>query len=58
VDGGVYAWRALDELAVSGFYAQGAKDQGRDALRQLLREKRFPASEAPRMEANRAFYGL
>ncbi|WOI47614.1 glycosyltransferase [Acidovorax sp. BLS4] len=58
VDGAVYAWRALDELAVSSFYAPGAQDQGRDALRQLLRDQRFPASETARMQANRTFYGL
>lgn len=57
VDAGVYAWRALDELAVSAFYVQ-ALDQGREALQRLLSERRFPASEAQRLQANRRFYGL
>ncbi|MDA8456269.1 glycosyltransferase [Acidovorax sp. GBBC 3334] len=57
VDAAVYAWRALDELTVSAFYAQ-ALDQGRDALRKLLSERRYPASEAVRIEANGPFFGL
>ncbi|MFE8643548.1 glycosyltransferase [Sphingomonas sp. NCPPB 2930] len=57
VDTAVYTWRALDELAVSAFYAN-AKDQGRAALERLLREMRYPPSEAARIEANRPFFGL
>ena len=57
VDNAVYAWRALDELAVSAYFAQ-ARDQGRAALRRLLAEKKFPASEQARIEGNRSFYGL
>jgi tetratricopeptide (TPR) repeat protein len=57
VDESVYAWRALDELAVSAFYI-GARAQGRAALQRLLHEQRFPAFERARIEANRPFYGL
>jgi hypothetical protein len=57
VDAQVYVWRALDELAVSAFYTP-LREQGKAALQQLLAERRFPASENDRMEANRRFYGL
>ncbi|CAM3772481.1 Glycosyl transferase family 2 [Paracidovorax anthurii] len=57
VDASVYEWRALDELTVSAFYAH-ALEQGREALQRLLSERRFPASEAARIEANRPFFGL
>ncbi len=57
VDAGVYAWRSLDELAVSAFYVQSF-EQGREALQKLLQERRFPPSEAARIEANRPFFGL
>jgi Arc/MetJ-type ribon-helix-helix transcriptional regulator len=53
----VYAWRALDELAVSAYFAN-ACEQGRRALERLLRERKFPLSEQARMEANKGFYGL
>ena len=60
VDAAVYAWRALDELAVSAYYAgqPSAFEEGRAALRKLLGGSKFPASERERMEANRGFYGL
>jgi tetratricopeptide (TPR) repeat protein len=57
VDASVYAWRALDELAVSAYFAN-AREQGRRALERLLRERKFPLSEQARMEANKGFYGL
>jgi len=57
VDTQVYAWRALDELAVSAFYTPH-QDAGRAALRRLLQERRYPAAHAARIEGNRTFYGL
>jgi hypothetical protein len=57
VDAAVYAWRALDELVVSAYYAN-ARDQGREALLRLLEERKFPGSEQARIEGNKAFYGL
>lgn len=58
VDAAVYSWRALDELAVSASYVAGAREQGRAAMRRLLEGKKSPDSEQPRIEGNRAFYGL
>ncbi len=55
VDEAVYAWRALDELAIAGWYA-GARDEGRVAAQRLLAENRFPDAQRPRIEANWAFY--
>ncbi len=55
VDTSVYAWRALDELASTAWYA-GARDEGRQAVARLLAEQRFPASERERIEANARFY--
>ncbi len=57
VDAAVYRWRALDELAVSAFYTPH-QAQGKEALRRLLAEQLFPASERVRIEANRQFYRL
>ena len=57
VDSAVYAWRSFDELVVNAYYAN-ALDQGRAALRRLLEERKFPASEQARIEGNKAFYGL
>jgi glycosyl transferase family 2 len=60
LDEATYAWSALDELAVAAFYveAKDAKDEGREAVRRLLRENRFPERERPRMLKNAEFYGL
>ncbi|MBS0453138.1 MAG: glycosyltransferase family 2 protein [Proteobacteria bacterium] len=58
VDASVYAWRALDELAVSAFYVAHAREQGRQATKRLLEERKFPLSEQARIEGNKAFYGL
>ena len=57
VDTAVYAWRALDELAVSAYYI-GAQEDGKAALQKLLAENRFPEHERARIENNRVFYGL
>ncbi|WP_440108119.1 glycosyltransferase [Acidovorax sp. BL-A-41-H1] len=57
VDMQVYAWRALDELAVSAFYTPH-RELGRTALQQLLRRRTYPASEAARIESNRTHYGF
>jgi glycosyltransferase involved in cell wall biosynthesis len=51
----VYAWRALDEVAIAAWYA-GFKDEGRAAAQRLLRENAFPPSERARIEANLKFY--
>lgn len=57
VDASVYAWRAADELVVASFYT-GFVEQGRDVLRLLLAQGRFPASESARIQGNRVFFGL
>lgn len=53
-----YSWSALDELAVATYYvdASDTKSEGRTAVRRLLAENRFPASERPRMLENANFY--
>jgi glycosyltransferase involved in cell wall biosynthesis len=60
LDDAAYAWSALDELAVAAYYvdASDAKAEGRDAVRRLLAENRFPESERPRMLKNAQFYGV
>jgi hypothetical protein len=58
VDASVYQWRALDELAVSAYYVAGAREQGRQAAKRLLDERKFPPGEQARIEGNKAFYGL
>jgi len=55
VDEACYAWRALDELAISAWYV-GAYEEGRRATERLLAECRFPAAERARIEANLATY--
>jgi len=55
VDEACYAWRALDELAISAWYV-GAHEEGRRATERLLAECRFPAAERARIEANLATY--
>jgi len=57
VDASVYAWRAADEFVISSYYT-GFVAQGREVLRRLLAEGKFPASERARIEANRAFFGF
>jgi hypothetical protein len=60
LDEAAYAWSALDELAVSAYYvdAGDANAEGRDAVRRLLAENRFPESERRRMLENAKFYGI
>lgn len=58
VEDAAYAWRALDEVAVSAYYVPDAQDDGRAAARRLLAENRFPESERARMLKNARFYGL
>lgn len=60
LDDATYSWSALDELAVAAYYvdASDAKAEGRDAVRKLLAENRFPESERPRMLKNAQFYGI
>jgi len=60
LDEAAYSWCALDELAVAAYYvdAQDAKADGRNAVRRLLAENRFPESERARMLKNAGFYGL
>lgn len=56
VEDAVYAWQALDELAISAWYAN-FKDEGRLAVKKLLDDARFPPSERARIEKNKAWYG-
>ncbi|NSX14251.1 glycosyltransferase family 2 protein [Cupriavidus taiwanensis] len=57
VDESVYAWRALDELAVSAYYV-GAVEQGKQALSRLMAEAHVPAHERARIEGNLRYFGL
>ncbi|MEP7276814.1 MAG: glycosyltransferase [Betaproteobacteria bacterium] len=55
VEDAVYAWRALDEVAIAAWHA-GARDEGRAAAQRLVAEAHFPASERDRIEKNLAWY--
>jgi len=55
VEEAVYAWRALDELAIAAWHG-GARDEGRAAAQRLLAERRFPPAERERIEKNAAWY--
>jgi len=55
VEDAVYAWRALDELAIAAWHG-GARDEGRAAAQRLLAERRFPAVDRERIEKNAAWY--
>jgi hypothetical protein len=55
VEADAYQWRALDELAISAFYA-GKFDEGRSAIGRLVDEGRFPEHERTRILSNRRFY--
>lgn len=57
IDEPTYAWRALDELAIAAWFA-GAHSEGRTAAARLLSEKRFPADEQERIQANARYYNL
>ena len=54
LDTGVYAWRALDELAVSAYYV-GRYEESLRASNQLLSENALPERERARVEENRRF---
>jgi glycosyltransferase involved in cell wall biosynthesis len=54
VDETVYAWRALDELAISAYYA-GRYKEGLAANQRLLSGKSLPASERERVQKNLQF---
>ena len=58
VDADCYAWRALDEVGISGFYVgtTAAAQVGHDATKRLLVEHRIPASERDRVANNEAWY--
>ena len=58
VDADCYAWRALDEVGISGFYVgtTAAAEVGHAATKRLLREDRIPASGRDRVETNEAWY--
>lgn len=61
VEPAVYRWQALDELAVSAFYAPAPHLQaaGRAAMQRLLAQiKALPTDVQARLRANAAFYGL
>jgi glycosyltransferase involved in cell wall biosynthesis len=57
VETDAYRWRALDELAISGYYC-GEQQAGADALRRLLAQRVFPDSERQRILQNATFYGI
>ncbi len=54
VDESVYAWRALDELAIAAFYTNRF-DRSAAASARLLTEGRLPAGELERVRKNFAF---
>lgn len=59
VDQASYTWRALDEVAINGFYVSTseAKQTGKRACDALLDATRHtPASEIERIRRNQAFY--
>ncbi len=51
VDDGVYAWRALDELAIAAFYI-GRFDVSASSAARLLTEGRLPPGEVERVTRN------
>jgi hypothetical protein len=57
VDASVYAWRALDELAVASSFV-GFLSQGREAMLKLLSSTKLPAEHRARIESNRKVFGL
>ncbi len=54
VDGATYAWRALDEFAISGYYV-GKHAEALAANERLLASGRLPEGERPRILRNLAF---
>jgi glycosyltransferase involved in cell wall biosynthesis len=55
VDLATYAWRALDEAAIAGWYA-GEREFGAWAAETLLYNLAVPMEERPRIAANAKFY--
>jgi hypothetical protein len=55
VEDAVYAWRALDEVAIAAWYV-GAHDEGRSAAERLASERRYPEAEHARITQNLAWY--
>jgi len=51
VDESVYAWRALDELAIATYYV-GKRAESRALNERILSEGHLPASERPRILRN------
>jgi glycosyltransferase involved in cell wall biosynthesis len=54
LDDSVYAWRALDEYAISAYWV-GKYEESLRANDRLLTEGKLPATERARIEQNRAF---
>jgi glycosyltransferase involved in cell wall biosynthesis len=54
LDDSVYAWRALDEYAISAYWV-GKYEESLRANERLLDEGKLPAAERARIEKNRAF---
>jgi glycosyltransferase involved in cell wall biosynthesis len=54
LDEGVYAWRALDELAIAAYWA-GRHEESRALCERLLSGSALPAGEAPRVRKNLEF---
>ena len=54
LDDSVYAWRILDEYAISAYWV-GKYEESLRANDRLLAEGKLPATERPRVEKNRAF---
>jgi len=54
IENAVYAWRALDELAIAAYYV-GRFEEGLAANERLLLSEVLPGEEHDRVEQNRAF---
>ena len=54
VDDSVYAWRALDELAIATYYV-GKRAESRALNERLLAEGHVPAGDRPRIVENLSF---
>jgi Glycosyl transferase family 2 len=57
VDQSVYQWRVLDEYSLACFWG-GHMEDGRVAMKKLLSQALFPASEAARMAANKLHFKI
>ena len=58
VDADCYAWRALDEMGISGFYVGTTQAAllGHEASKRLLAENRIPMEQRERVAKNEAWY--